>query len=109
MGRRLGNRLRPQKTYKIQFWSRKRLRRRNTQSRQRRKAAKMLHPPQGLIKRILYLFAGEARKSSVTSFLRDELEALGFAVTCDEIDLLRDPSHNLDRSPLRSKLLDYAQ
>ena len=56
--------------------------------------------------RVLYLFAGAARRSDVHHFLALKCEREGFQLTIKEIDLLRHKSHDVTDDALWTQLME---
>ena len=56
--------------------------------------------------RILYLFAGQKRRSSVAALVRRRARAAGREVTCSEVDILRSAQHDLSLKRVQEFYLD---
>ena len=56
--------------------------------------------------RVLYVFAGVKRKSDVGSHLQELANSCDFTLECHEIDLYRDPTHNVLENTFWKSLVD---
>ena len=59
----------------------------------------------GITIRVLYLFAGESRKTSVASFLKEKAKKEGFHVEIEGIDIMRREEDDLSLQSKQEELL----
>lgn len=60
---------------------------------------------EGFTLRVLYLFAGQERKTSVASYLRKMAEKKGWKLIMEEVDIERDPKEDLSAHDFQAKII----
>lgn len=60
---------------------------------------------EGFTLRVLYLFAGQERKTSVASYLRKMAEKKGWKLIMEEVDIKRDPKEDLSAHDFQAKII----
>lgn len=60
---------------------------------------------EGFTLKVLYLFAGQERKTSVAAYLREMAEKKGWKLQVEEVDIKRDPKEDLSLLDFQTKII----